>query len=155
MAEWPIAAVLKTAVGQPTVGSNPTSSVFYKNFTQKVLMHSWEALQTALPLIEEKLGYTFVNKNLLLLAFVHRSYVNENKDKADKHNERLEFLGDSVLGLIVADHLYIDLPFQPEGHLSFIRSRLVEASSCVAYMQKLGACDFVLLCKGEKMNGGK
>ncbi len=104
--------------------------------------------------IEKKIGYTFKNKNLLTLAFVHRSYINENQD-TDTHNERLEFLGDSILGLLIAEYLYRYLPNTPEGELSYLRSRLVEASSCVAYVQKLDLEQYLLLGKGEKMNDGR
>jgi ribonuclease-3 len=105
--------------------------------------------------IEEKLGYTFKDKKLLALAFVHRSFVNEHKDITKEHNERLEFLGDSVLGLIVADYLYSRLPSTNEGDLSHMRSHLVEGSSCVVYIHKLKIESYLLLGKGEKMNDGR
>lgn len=104
--------------------------------------------------IESKLGYIFNDHSHLLLAFVHRSYVNENRNIAE-HNERLEFLGDSVLGLLIADYLYRNLPSTPEGELSHLRSRLVEASSCVHYVQKLKVEEYLLLGKGERMNDGR
>jgi len=105
-------------------------------------------------LIETKLGYTFLNKQLLSLAFVHRSYVNENKS-VSHHNERLEFLGDSILGLLVAEYLYRQLPANSEGDLSSMRSRLVEASACMGYVQKLDIEEYLLLGKGEKRNDGR
>jgi len=105
--------------------------------------------------IESKLGYTFNDKRLLVLALVHRSFVNENRDIIDEHNERLEFLGDSVLGLIISEYLYRYLPDTPEGELSYLRSRLVEASSCVNYVGQLGIEDYVLLGKGEQLNDGR
>lgn len=104
--------------------------------------------------IERKLGYAFKNRTYLALAFVHRSYVNENKD-VHQHNERMEFLGDSILGMIIADYLYRKLPSTPEGELSYLRSRLVEASSCVLFVQKLDVEKFLLLGKGERMNDGR
>lgn len=104
--------------------------------------------------IERKLGYSFKNKKLLLLAFTHRSFINENPH-VHEHNERLEFLGDSILGLIISEHLYRQLPHLPEGELSYLRSRLVEASSCRAYVQKLGVEPYLLLGRGERMNDGK
>lgn len=106
------------------------------------------------PNIESKIGYTFKNKNLLALAFIHRSFVNENRD-VNEHNERLEFLGDSVLGLITSDYLYRELPLNPEGELSYLRSRLVEASSCVSYVQKLDLEKYLALGKGERINSGR
>lgn len=107
-----------------------------------------------LKFIEEKLGAVFHDKRLLELAFVHRSFVNENKG-IKEHNERLEFLGDSILGLIVSEFLFKNLPLTREGELSFLRSRLVEAKSCAHYVQKLGVGEFILLGKGEKLNEGK
>lgn len=104
--------------------------------------------------IESKIGYTFQDKSLLALAFVHRSFVNEHREVSE-HNERLEFLGDSVLGTLIAEYLYRYLPTNPEGELSYLRSRLVEASSCVAYVQKLLVERYLMLGKGEKMNDGR
>ncbi|MEM1282467.1 MAG: ribonuclease III [Chlamydiota bacterium] len=104
--------------------------------------------------IEAKLGYDFKDRSLLALAFIHRSYVNENREVRE-HNERLEFLGDSVLGLLIAEYLYKYLPTTPEGELSYLRSRLVEASSCMLYVQKLDVEKYVLLGKGERMNDGR
>lgn len=104
--------------------------------------------------IESKIGHIFHDRSLLALAFIHRSYVNENREITD-HNERLEFLGDSVLGVLVAEYLYRYLPATAEGELSFLRSRLVEASSCVTYIQKLGIDEYLLLGKGERMNDGR
>ena len=118
-------------------------------------MNSLQDLRKNLPLIEEKIGYTFENKDLLILAFVHRSFVNEHRDVIQQHNERLEFLGDSVLGLTTADFLYHRLPTFPEGQLSQFRSRLVDAPSCAQYLQKLQLPDFILLGRGEKMSEGK
>lgn len=104
--------------------------------------------------IETKLGYHFNDRSHLVLAFVHRSFINENKS-ITQHNERLEFLGDSVLGMLISDYLYHHLPTTPEGQLSYLRSRLVEASSCVNYLQQLGVAPYVLLGKGERMNDGR
>lgn len=105
-------------------------------------------------LIELKLDYKFKDPTILALAFIHRSYINENRT-VYQHNERLEFLGDSILGLLIAEHLYRVLPNTPEGDLSYLRSRLVEASSCVAYVLKLDVASYLLLGKGERMNDGR
>lgn len=104
--------------------------------------------------IEAKLGYQFKDHSHLVLAFVHRSFINENKS-ITQHNERLEFLGDTVLGMLISDFLYHHLPSTPEGQLSYLRSRLVEANSCVNYLQKLNVATYVLLGKGERMNDGR
>lgn len=108
-----------------------------------------DKLLEQLPEIEKKLGYTFKDRSLLVLAFIHRSYTNENK-KITEHNERIEFLGDSVLGLTMANYLYNTLPDVPEGQLSYLRSRLVDAVACLSYMEKLQVADCLLLGKGEK-----
>lgn len=111
-------------------------------------------LQARVSEIEERLGVFFENKKFLELAFVHRSYVNEHKE-VPEHNERLEFLGDSVLGLAVADYLYRTLPGRPEGELSQLRSRLVDAQSCAKYFLKLRLEEFILLGKGEASSEGR
>ena len=115
-------------------------------------MHPLESLRQNLPQIEEILGTPFENQNLLILAFTHRSFVNENREEIDQHNERLEFLGDSVLGLAVAEFLYRRLPACPEGQLSQHRSRIVDAGSCARYLKKLGLGSYILLGKGERFS---
>lgn len=117
-------------------------------------MNTIESLIQQAASIEAKLGYSFHQRALLALSFIHRSFVNENRD-VNEHNERLEFLGDSVLGMLMADYLYQTLPNTPEGELSYLRSRLVEASSCVTYIQKLGVGHYLLMGRGEKMNDGR
>ena len=71
------------------------------------------------------------------------------------HNERLEFLGDSVLGLVVGDYLYHRLPSYPEGTLSQLRSKLVEAATCAKYLRKLNIQEFILLGRGELITEGR
>lgn len=105
--------------------------------------------------IEDRLGYRFKNKKLLTQAFIHRSYFNEHRDLVEEHNERLEFLGDSILGLFISDYLYHHLPTQAEGELSRLRAHLVEASSCAKFLMQLGLASFVLLGRGERMNAGR
>jgi len=105
--------------------------------------------------IEQKLKVQFQDKEWLALAFTHRSYWNENRDTCTAHNERLEFLGDSVLGLLVADYLFQAYPQLDEGALSQIRSQLVDAPACAGYVQQLGIETEMLLGKGEQQNQGK
>lgn len=104
--------------------------------------------------IESKLGYRFKDRSKLGLAFTHRSFINEHRE-VEHHNERLEFLGDSVLGMLMAAFLYERLPNTPEGDLSYLRSRLVEAPSCVSYIQKLDVEEYILLGRGEKIHDGR
>lgn len=118
-------------------------------------MNSLEALLSHAPEIEASLRYTFSNKEYLVLAFVHRSFFNENRTIASGHNERLEFLGDSVLGLIVSGYLYSHLPTQSEGHLSHLRAHLVGAESCVRYIRQLELEKHLMLGKGETVNVGR
>jgi len=105
--------------------------------------------------VESILGYIFENKELLLNALIHRSFANEYKEHPIFNNERLEFLGDSVLGLVVADYLYRRLPTYPEGILSQLRSKLVDGSACIKYMQKLKLSDYILLGRGEQITQGQ
>lgn len=105
--------------------------------------------------IEKQLGYTFHKKELLALSFSHRSFYNENREFAFGHNERLEFLGDAVLDLIVSDYLYRKLPSHSEGHLSHLRAHLVGAVSCSEYLHKLKLESYLLLGRGESINMGK
>lgn len=122
--------------------------------TKILYMNQMENLLQNIPVIEKKLGYTFLDRTLLTLAFIHRSFINENR-MITQHNERLEFLGDAILGMLISDYLYRNLPHNPEGELSYLRSRLVEASSCVNYVQNLDIAHYVLLGKGERMNDGR
>lgn len=112
-------------------------------------------LRGKIPEIEGKIQYHFGKPELLLLALTHRSFYNEHRDQLVSYNERLEFLGDSVLGLIVADLLYERLPDAPEGNLSYLRSQMVDAASCARYAEKLDLGGYVLLGRGERMSGGR
>lgn len=100
--------------------------------------------------IETLLGYSFSDKKYLLAAFTHRSFLNEYKEELEV-NERLEFLGDAILGLIVSDHLFRAFPDMPEGELSPLRSRIVDAKSCAALLEELKLQDYLLLGKGQKL----
>jgi ribonuclease III len=104
---------------------------------------------------EEKAGISFRDKSLLKQAFTHRSYINENRDSHLEHNERLEFLGDAVLELVITDHLYHEMKESDEGKLTAIRSALVNADTCARVAQTLGANDYLLLSKGESKDNGR
>lgn len=104
---------------------------------------------------EERSGVTFKDKSLLKQAFTHRSYINENKNTRLEHNERLEFLGDAVLELVVTDFLYRKYPGHPEGELTTYRSALVNAITLAEVASNLGMNDFLLLSKGESKDIGR
>lgn len=104
---------------------------------------------------EKKLGLNFKNKDLLIQAFTHRSYINENPGFHLSHNERLEFLGDAVMELIVTEHLYKEFPEKSEGDLTNWRAALVNAKMLTSVAEELGFNDYLLLSKGESKEGGK
>jgi ribonuclease III len=104
---------------------------------------------------EEIAGIKFKDKGLLRQAFTHRSYINENRGSGLEHNERLEFLGDAVLELVITDYLYNRFKEMDEGELTSLRSALVNAPTCALVAQKLGANDFLLLSKGESKDVGR
>jgi ribonuclease-3 len=98
---------------------------------------------------------TFNNKALLKQAFTHRSYLNENRNLNIEHNERLEFLGDAVLELIVTDYLYNKYPKKPEGELTAYRSSLVNSTTLASAATKLGINNYLLLSHGEAKDTGR
>ncbi|HWA32105.1 MAG TPA: ribonuclease III [Candidatus Paceibacterota bacterium] len=104
---------------------------------------------------EKKTDIVFKDKNLLKQAFIHRSYINENPGTGLSHNERLEFLGDAVLELIVTDFLYKKYPEHTEGELTALRSALVNAIIISDVASKVGMNDFLLLSRGEAKDTGK
>ena len=105
--------------------------------------------------MEEKLGYRFTNRAFLENALTHSSYANENKAKGLQSNERLEFLGDSVLGMVVADYLFRTPPDLPEGDLTRTRAALVCEQSLYEVAQKLGLGQYLKLGRGEEAGGGR
>lgn len=105
--------------------------------------------------LEGILKVTFTNKGLLLTAVTHRSYLNEHREATQEHNERLEFLGDAVLELVVTDYLYKKYPEKPEGELTAVRAALVNTISLAEAAQKLGLNDFLLMSKGEAKDTGR
>ncbi|MDO8565409.1 MAG: ribonuclease III [bacterium] len=104
---------------------------------------------------EKSAGIKFNNPQLLKQAFTHRSYINENRDSGLLHNERLEFLGDAVLELVITDYLYHKLEASNEGELTSLRSALVNADTCARVATALGANDYLLLSKGETKDTGR
>ncbi len=97
----------------------------------------------------------FIDKKYLLSAITHRSYLNEHREATQEHNERLEFLGDAVLELVVTDYLYQKYPEKPEGELTAVRAALVNTVSLSDSAQRLGLNDFMLMSKGEAKDTGR
>lgn len=109
-----------------------------------------------LPIILDKLGIVGTyDTDLLTQAFVHRSYLNEHSDFPLASNERLEFLGDSVLSVIVSEHLYKTYANEPEGYLTAIRSAVVSKSSLARLAKDLELGTYLLLAHGEEEGGGR
>ncbi|KKW42315.1 MAG: Ribonuclease 3 [Candidatus Magasanikbacteria bacterium GW2011_GWA2_56_11] len=98
--------------------------------------------------LEDKIGVKFVNSDLLVQALVHRSYLNENRDFPLAHNERLEFLGDAVLELVVTEYLFENY-LNPEGELTNWRAALVNANTCAAVAQEIDLEPYLFLSHGE------
>lgn len=109
---------------------------------------------TKLSDFERIIGVVFKDKNLLRQVFVHRSYLNENAGFDLDHNERLEFLGDAVLELIVTEYLYKNYP-NPEGELTNWRSALVKGEMLASIAGTIGMGDYLFLSKGEQKSGGR
>lgn len=105
--------------------------------------------------LEKDLGINFKNKDLLIQAFTHRSYLNENPKFHLTHNERLEFLGDAVIELVVTEHLYKEHPLKPEGELTNWRAALVNAKMLSSVAEELGYNNYLLLSRGEAKEEGK
>ena len=104
--------------------------------------------------LEEKIGYTFRNPQLLEQALTHSSFANEGKKHGHK-NERLEFLGDSVLSVIVARHLFLTYKDLPEGELPKLRASLVCEKALDVFAGQIGLGKYLRLGKGEEMTGGR
>ena len=104
--------------------------------------------------LSKTLGITFKNKALVKMAFTHRSYLNESKKKMDS-NERLEFLGDSILSFVVSSYLYQQYPNFREGELTNIRSSIVKTSTLANIAKQLKLGDYLMLSKGEEEGGGR
>lgn len=104
--------------------------------------------------LEKSIGVEFSNKGLLEVAVTHRSYLNENRN-VPEHNERLEFLGDAVLELIVSNFLYTKYPERAEGELTSFRSALVRTDSLAQTAKALSLGDHLRLSRGEEDSGGR
>ena len=101
----------------------------------------------------ETIGYSFKNESLIIEALTHSSYANESH-KNIRSNERLEFLGDAVLSIIVSDYIFLHCPDYPEGELTKLRASLVCEKTLAVYAKKIGLGDKIKFSKGEKRTGG-
>jgi ribonuclease III len=105
--------------------------------------------------LQKDIGITFRNPELLELAMVHSSYINEKPGLVRDSNERLEFLGDAVLGLVIAEKLYQDLPESAEGELTQLRSALVRRETLAGMARMINLGEYLTLGKGEQSGGGR
>jgi len=105
--------------------------------------------------LEAAIGYRFRNITLVQNALTHSSYANERWHDSLKSNERLEFLGDSILGMVVAEYLYRNFPNRPEGELTRMRADMVCETSLAAVADKLKLGEYLLLGHGEERLGGR
>lgn len=105
--------------------------------------------------LQEMLGVQFADTTVLLSAITHRSYLNEHREATWEHNERLEFLGDAVLELVVTDFLFKKYPEKPEGELTAVRAALVNTVSLAAASERLGINEYLLMSKGEAKDIGR
>lgn len=105
--------------------------------------------------LENAIGYHFHNISLLQNALAHSSYANERWHNSLLSNERLEFLGDSVLGMLVAEYLYRNFPDRPEGELTRMRADMVCEQTLAAAANKIGIGEYLLLGHGEEQGGGR
>ncbi len=112
-------------------------------------------IPTELEQLQSILGVQFKDTTILLSAITHRSYLNEHREATWSHNERLEFLGDAVLELVVTDYLFTKYPEKPEGELTAVRAALVNTVSLADASEKLGINKFLLMSKGEAKDEGR
>jgi ribonuclease-3 len=119
------------------------------------IMNVDKQLSENLEFFQRIIHYRFKNINTLVIAFTHSSYANENRHSDIISNERLEFLGDAVLNIIISDYIYRNYPDLPEGELTRIRASVVCEPSLAQCAKKLNIGKFLLLGKGEEMTGGR
>lgn len=106
-------------------------------------------------MLKEKIGYRFQNEKLFRKAMTHSSYANEQRARRIQNNERLEFLGDSVLGFVSADYLYNHFPELPEGELTKLRAAVVCEQTLYEIAKELGIDEEIRLGHGEELGGGR
>ncbi|HGY56417.1 MAG TPA: ribonuclease III [Caldithrix abyssi] len=128
-----------------------------KNILQKIMSPAGSAQEddSRFRTLEQRIHFRFNNKELLRQAFKHRSYLNVTQENASASNERLEFLGDAVLDLIVTEHLYQNFPQEDEGRLSKKKSVLVSRKALGNIAAELAMGEYLFLDKGEEKTGGR
>lgn len=120
----------------------------HKEYKEKEYAESLEELQ-------RNSGFHFNNMNILVEAFVHRSYLNENPGSPLHSNERLEFLGDSIIGFVIAEKLFRELPQLSEGEMTRLRSQIVSQEGLSALARQIDLGKYLLLSRGEGISGGR
>ncbi len=105
--------------------------------------------------LEERINYYYKDKNLLKLALTHSSYANEKRNKTNEYNERLEFLGDSVLGLIISEYVYNRYSDYTEGEMTKMRAKIVCENTLYEVASDIELGEYMLFGKGELLSGGK
>src|SRR3989338_5683108 len=119
--------------------------ILHCHFDICILIFEFKVRMREFSLLEDKLDLQFNNKELLRQALTHRSYLNENPALGKNHNERLEFLGDAVLELIVTESLYEKFPEKPEGELTSLRAALVNSKMLSSVAVDIELNDYLLL----------
>ena len=114
-----------------------------------------EELKKNISEIEEKIGYSFKDKDHLFLALTHSSFANENKSMKIKSNERLEFLGDAILNIIISEKIYLNFTGLEEGDMTKVRANIVCEQSLMNCSNTLEIGNYLLLGKGEELTGGR
>ena len=140
-------ALIKQHIDEVAVKKNSTEQKTREVFTK-------DMLETYSKFAEDKMGIKFHDVTLFITALTHRSYVNEHKKYTVEHNERLEFLGDAILELVVSDFLYQNF-YEPEGIMTAWRSALVRTESIGAASHKIGYISLIRLSKGEKLGSSR
>jgi ribonuclease-3 len=126
-----------------------------KNQKEKSDKEDKKARFKQLSIIQNRIDVKFKDRDLLARALVHRSYINESPIKKIEDNERLEYLGDSVLGLVVNEYLFKRFEYYPEGDLAKIKSAVVSEPTLAKIAREINLGSFLLMGKGEELNGGR
>jgi ribonuclease-3 len=131
------------------------SGVYYDSAASAALPEPCPHCLERMAGLEEATGYTFRDKRLLFKALTHSSYAHENIHEGVRHNERIEYLGDAVLALVLSDYLFRRFPERWEGDLTLMRSWLVSESSLAEVAQTVNLSYYLLLGSGEDVSGGR